>query len=116
MRSEYLGRRKATTPLDLKSFCGNPESPGNRYPRMKPLEITIKGEDGYLFFGKQPGTYTFVPEVCRDLEHAVVEKTDLNTGLMVRKKTVAQCHGLFAGICPSLEDGRRTWKSGRSMG
>jgi len=31
---------------------------------MKPLEITIKGEDGYLFFGEHPGTYTFVPEDC----------------------------------------------------
>lgn len=31
---------------------------------MKPLEITIRGENGYLFCGAHPRTYTFVPEDC----------------------------------------------------
>jgi hypothetical protein len=31
---------------------------------MRPLEITIQGEHGYLFEGAHPRTFTFVPEEC----------------------------------------------------
>jgi len=31
---------------------------------MKPLEITIKGEYGFLFEGEYPRTYAFVPQDC----------------------------------------------------
>lgn len=36
---------------------------------MKPLQIAIKGERGYLFEGEDPGSFAFVPAECVEVKN-----------------------------------------------